>query len=86
MIVYNYSRKDESKTIIESIVDWTITTTYIGKAKRESYNAVGDVAKPIWEIQKRVDDSATGLSIRYRPNKSAKFEFVRNDRATLTYV
>lgn len=86
MLVYKYSRKEDSKQIIDTATVTTVTTTYIGRAKRETYSAVGDYAKAIWSIEKRVEDTDTGISIKYRPNRSQKFEFVWNDRATLTYV
>jgi hypothetical protein len=88
MIVYNYSRKEDCKQVVDSQTVSTVTTTYIGKAKRETYDATllpsQNYANPIWAIEKRVEDTSTGISIRYRPNKSQKFEFVWADRATIT--
>lgn len=84
MIVYNYSRKDESKQLVDSQTVSTVTTTYIGKAKRATYKWTWDKAKAIRSIEKRVEDTSTWLSERYRPNGSADFEFIWNDRATIT--
>ena len=88
MIVYNYSRKEDCKQVVDSQTVATVTTTYIGKAKRETYDATlseaQNFARAIWAIEKRVEDTSTGISTRYRPNKSQKFEFVWTDRATIT--
>lgn len=88
MIVYNYSRKEDCKQIVDSKTVATTTTTYIGKAKRETYNETltesQNFALPIWSIEKRVEDTATGISVRYRPSKSQKFEFVWDDRWTFS--
>lgn len=86
MIVYNYSWKEENKLISEEIIDWTIKTTYIWNAKWEKYNSTDDYANPIWSITKLVEDTSTWIFIKYRPNKSSDFSFVRDDRASLTYV
>ena len=63
MIVYNYSRKEDCKQVVDSQTVSTTTTTYIGKAKRETYNATlteaQNFALPIWSIEKRVEDTAT---------------------------
>lgn len=80
------------KLLIDESTSWTVTTTYIGTTEYKrpeyawGYSASADKAKPIWRIKKIEADSSSWITEISFPGWNCGFWFVRNDRASLTYL
>lgn len=81
----------DGKLKIEEVVVWTTTTTYIGRAFY-GLTSAPLTSDPVWAIESYVEDTATKTKEKFRPisivdgEVSQNYEFIRDNRASLTYV
>lgn len=81
----------DGKLVIDKSTVGTVTTTYICRAFY-SLDTAPLKSDPVWYIEQYVKDTATGIEERFRPiwltslQVSQNYEFIFDDRASLTYV
>jgi hypothetical protein len=89
-----YNITEFNKLLVEEVTTTNVVTTYKGICDNEDYVSWAE-ALPVWSIVKIVEDSSVAGTVKttsYRPeyNETGTMDirkaFVRDDRASLSYV
>lgn len=84
-----YESSEYVKFLVDTSVDWTTKTTYMGYANydwEKAFTDNADTAKPIWKIRKIVEDTNSGELESFYADGSSSFDYVRDNRESLNYV